>query len=99
MPKNKKKPFKEVYKLSTQVASVVEISEQVKSELLDIMQRLGIVRAESYNKLGSINHWGMDWRKAYPSIRTRRTPESLGLPSKLMEWTVNDVAKCILGYL
>ncbi len=105
MPKNKKKPFNEVYKLSTQVVSVVEISEQVKSELLDIMQRLGIVsakrrlrqRAESYNKLGSINHWGMDWRKAYAEVKSIRCPESLGLPSKLMEWTVNDVAKCILA--
>ncbi len=97
MPKNKKKSKNEVHKLSTQIVEVVEISDLVKAELLDIMQRLGIVRAESYNKLGSVNHWGMDWRKAYPSIRTFRTPESLGLPSKLMEWTVNDVAKCILA--
>jgi transposase len=97
MSKSRKKAKNEVHKLSTQVVRVVEISDLVEAELLDIMQRLGIVRAESYNKLGSVEHWGMDWRKAYPEIRTFRTPESLGLPSKLMEWTVNDVAKCILA--
>ena len=59
------------------------------------MQRLGVVRSESYNKLGSVNHWGLDWKKAYPQVRTFRTPESLNLPSKLMEWTVSDVAKAI----
>jgi hypothetical protein len=100
-----RKALYEVHKLSIQVVTVIEISDLVKTELLDIMGRLGIVsakrrlrqRAESYNKLGSIKHWGMDWRKAYPEIRLFRTPESLGLPSKLMEWTVNDIAKCILA--
>ncbi|NES82221.1 MAG: transposase, partial [Moorea sp. SIO2B7] len=32
---------------------------------------------------------------AYPEVRSFRSPESLGLPSKLMEWTVSDVAKAI----
>ncbi|AOY83671.2 zinc ribbon domain-containing protein [Moorena producens JHB] len=59
------------------------------------MQRLGVVRSESYNKLGSVSHWGLDWKKAYPEVRAFRTPLSLGLPSKLMEWTVSDVAKAI----
>jgi len=43
----------------------------------------------------SISHWGIDWKKAYPEVRSFRTPESLGLPSKLMEWTVSDTAKAI----
>ncbi|NEO63595.1 MAG: transposase, partial [Moorea sp. SIO4G2] len=82
-------------KISTQIVPVVGTTEAVESELLSTMKKLGIVRAESYNKLGSISHWGLDWKKSYPEVRSFRTPESLGLPSKLMEWTVSDVAKAI----
>ncbi|NEP29751.1 hypothetical protein [Moorena sp. SIO3I6] len=80
---------------STQIVTVIGMSESVEAELLSTMKKLGIVRAESYNKLGSINYWSLDWKKAYPDVRSFRTPESLGLPSKLMEWTVSDVAKAI----
>lgn len=97
MAKRKKKPKNEIHKLSTQIVKVVLIDDAVKSELLDLMERLGIVRSESYNKLGGVKHWGMNWRDAYPEVRAFRTPESLGLPSKLMEWTVSDVAKAILA--
>ncbi len=82
-------------KISTQVIPVIGMSESVEAELLSTMKKLGIVRSESYNKLGSVNHWKLDWKKAYPEVRSFRTPESLGLPSKLMEWTVSDVAKAI----
>ncbi|NEN99246.1 MAG: transposase [Moorea sp. SIO1F2] len=82
-------------RISTQVVPVAGMTKSVELELLQVMKKLGIVRAESYNKLGSINHWGLDWKKAYPEVRSFRTPESLGLPSKLMEWTVSDVAKAI----
>ncbi|WP_293088856.1 zinc ribbon domain-containing protein [Moorena sp. SIO3H5] len=71
------------------------MAKSVEIELLSTMKKLGVVRSESYNKLGSINHWGLDWKKAYPEVRSFRSPESLGLPSKLMEWTVSDVAKAI----
>ena len=91
MPKGKK----QAEKLSTQIIPVASMSDEVKAELLTTMNCLGIVRSESYNKLGSINHWGLDWKKAYPLVRAFRTPESLGLPSKLMEWTVSDVKKAI----
>ncbi|WP_287360628.1 zinc ribbon domain-containing protein [Moorena sp. SIO3B2] len=94
MSKRKKKSGT-TKKLSTQVVPVIGMSMAVETELFAIMQRLGIVRSESYNKLGSVSHWGLDWRKAYPEVRSLRTPESLGLPSKLMEWTVSDVAKAI----
>ncbi|KYC38493.1 transposase [Scytonema hofmannii PCC 7110] len=97
MASHNKKPKNEIHKLSTQIVNVVLIDDSVKTELLDLMERLGIVRSEAYNKLGSVKHWGMDWHKAYPLVRAFRTPESLGLPSKLMEWTVNDVAKAILA--
>ncbi|NEO71366.1 zinc ribbon domain-containing protein [Moorena sp. SIO3H5] len=82
-------------RISTQIVPVVEMTESVELELSSTMKKLGIVRSESYNKLGSISHWGLDWKKAYPEVRSFRTPESLGLPSKLMEWTVSDVAKAI----
>ncbi|NEO46603.1 MAG: transposase [Moorea sp. SIO4A3] len=82
-------------KISTQIVPVVGMDQAVEIELLSTMKKLGIVRSESYNKLGSINYWDIDWKKAYPEVRSFRTPESLGLPSKLMEWTVNDVGKAI----
>ncbi|NEO35021.1 MAG: transposase [Moorea sp. SIOASIH] len=82
-------------KISTQIVPVVGMAESVEVELLSTMKKLGTVRSESYNKLGSISHWKLDWKKAYPEVRSFRTPESLGLPSKLMEWTVSDVAKAI----
>ncbi|GAA6614463.1 transposase [Scytonema sp. NUACC26] len=94
---SKRKPKNIVQKFSTQVVEIVSVSSETQTELLDIMERLGVVRAESYNKLGSVRHWGMDWRQAYPEVRSFRTPQSLGLPSKLMEWTVSDVAKAILA--
>ncbi|NEN95339.1 MAG: transposase [Moorea sp. SIO3I7] len=82
-------------KISTQVVPVVGMTKSVEFELLQVMKKLGIVRSESYNKLGSINHWGLDWKKAIPEVKSFRTPDTLGLPAKLMDWTVNDVAKAI----
>ncbi|NEO12810.1 MAG: transposase [Moorea sp. SIO4G2] len=92
---NRQKKSGTIKKLSTQVVPVIGMSMTVEAELFAMMDRLGVVRSESYNKLGSVSHWGLDWRKAYPEVRAFRTPESLGLPSKLMEWTVSDVAKAI----
>ncbi|NEQ86787.1 MAG: transposase [Moorea sp. SIO2I5] len=82
-------------KISTQIVPVVGMTKLVQTELLSTMKKLGIVRSESYNKLGSINHWGLDWKKAIPEVKSFRTPDSLGLPAKLMDWTINDVAKAI----
>ncbi len=82
-------------RLSTQIVPVVGMSKSVDFELLQVMKKLGVVRAESYNKLGSINHWGLDWKKAIPEVKSFRTPNTLGLPAKLMDWTINDVAKAI----
>ncbi|NEQ86304.1 MAG: transposase, partial [Moorea sp. SIO2I5] len=82
-------------KISTQIVPVVGMTQSVEAELLSTMKKLGIVRAESYNKLGSINYWGLDWKKAIPKVKSFRTPDTLGLPAKLMDWTINDVAKAI----
>jgi IS605 OrfB family transposase len=59
------------------------------------MARLGTVRADTYNKLGSLQGWGLHWKKADPIIRAIKHPDDYGIPSKLFEWTVNDVVKCI----
>ncbi len=93
MPKPRKTGI--TRKLSTQIVPVIGINASVKTELLSTMKKLGVVRSESYNKLGSINHWGIDSKKSFREIRTFRSPESLGLPSKLMDWAVCDVAKAI----
>ncbi|AOX04219.1 transposase [Moorena producens PAL-8-15-08-1] len=93
MPKPKK--VGTTKKLSTQIVPVTGMTKSVEAELLSTMKKLGVVRAESYNKLGSINHWGIDWKKSFREVRTFRSPESLGLPSKLMDWAVCDVAKAI----
>ncbi|NEQ85881.1 MAG: transposase [Moorea sp. SIO2I5] len=82
-------------RISTQIVPVVGMTKSVELELLQVMKKLGVVRAESYNKLGSINHWGLDWKKAIPEVKSFRTPDTLGLPAKLMDWTINDVAKAI----
>uniref|UniRef100_A0A1D9FYB0 Transposase n=1 Tax=Moorena producens (strain JHB) TaxID=1454205 RepID=A0A1D9FYB0_MOOP1 len=82
-------------KISTQIVPVVGMTKSIELELFSIMKKLKVVRAESYNKLGSINHWGMDWKKAIPEIKSFRTPDTLGLPAKLMDWTINDCAKAI----
>ncbi|NEO37890.1 MAG: transposase [Moorea sp. SIOASIH] len=82
-------------RISTQIVPVVGMTKSVELELLSTMKKLGIVRSESYNKLGSISHWSLDWKKAIPEVKSFRTPDTLGLPAKLMDWTVNDVAKAI----
>ncbi|WP_293057137.1 MULTISPECIES: zinc ribbon domain-containing protein [unclassified Moorena] len=84
-------------RISTQVVPVVGMTKSVELELLSTMKKLGVVRAESYNKLGSINHWGLDWKKAIPEVKSFRTPDTLGIPAKLMDWTINDVAKAIVA--
>ncbi|WP_293117330.1 zinc ribbon domain-containing protein [Moorena sp. SIO4G3] len=82
-------------KISTQIVPVVGMTASVETELLSTMKKLGIVRSESYNKLGSINYWNLDWKKAIPEVKSFRTPDTLELPAKLMDWTVNDVGKAI----
>ncbi|WAN69007.1 hypothetical protein BJP36_42350 [Moorena producens JHB] len=79
-------------KISTQVVPVVGMTKSVELELFSTMKKLGIVRAESYNKLGSVSHWGMDWKSdaareqgVSPTrycIKTRLSQRSkaLGLP-------------------
>jgi len=59
------------------------------------MSRLGVVRADTYNKLGSMKGWALDWKKADPIIKAIKHPDSYELPSKLFEWTVSDVMKAI----
>ncbi|MCY7334550.1 MAG: transposase [Pseudanabaena sp. CAN_BIN31] len=77
----------------TQVIPVVSCSDidQVKR----LIKLCGVPRALTYNKLGSLQGWGLDWKKADPIIRTMLKPTNIGLPAKLWEWSVNDAMKSI----
>lgn len=77
----------------TQVMPVVDCSD--KEQLKIIMDRCGIARALTYNKLGSLQGWGLDWRLSAPIIRAILHPDEIGLPSKLFEWSVSDCFKAI----
>jgi IS605 OrfB family transposase len=77
----------------TQVIPVVSCADV--EQILEIMHLCGIPRSLTYNKLGSLQGWGLDWRKADPIIRTILQPANIGLPAKLWEWSVNDAMKAI----
>lgn len=65
----------------TQVIPVVYCSDE--TQVSQIMCLCGIPRSLTYNKLGSLQGWGLDWRKADPIIRTILKPSDIGLPAKL----------------
>lgn len=90
--RKKQQKTEEVY---TQVIPVVSCSDEV--QVNQIMHLCGIARALTYNKLGSLRGWGLDWRKADPIVRTQLQPAAIGLPVKLWEWSVNDTMKAILA--
>lgn len=77
----------------TQVIPVVSCADLEQIERS--MELCRIPRALAYNKLGSIQGWGLDWKKADPIVRTILTPQDVGLPAKLWEWSVNDTMKAI----
>ncbi len=77
----------------TQVIPVVFCSDE--TQIQKIMYLCGIPRALTYNKLGSLQGWGLDWKKADPIIRTILEPTDVELPAKLWEWSVNDTMKAI----
>lgn len=64
-------------------------------QLRSIMESVGIARALTYNKLGALQGWGLNWKKADPIIRKIIHPKQLGIPSKLFEWSVSDCFKAI----
>ena len=84
-------------KLTTEIITqVIPVASCADAEQIDrIMHLCGIPRALTYNKLGSIQGWGLDWKKADPIIRTILKPRSIELPAKLWEWAVNDTMKAI----
>jgi hypothetical protein len=91
MPRRKKQQkSQETY---TQVIPVVSCSDE--AQVTEIMRLCGIPRALTYNKLGSLQGWGLDWKKADPVIRVIMKPDDVGLPAKLWEWSVNDAMKAI----
>lgn len=84
-------------KLKTEIfTQVIPVVSCADVEQIDrIMHLCGIPRALTYNKLGSIQGWGLDWKKADPIIRTILKPLDIKLPAKLWEWAVNDTMKAI----
>ena len=77
----------------SQVMPVVNCSDY--EQLLTIMDKCGTARANTYNKLGSLQGWGLNWKKADPLVRQVLHPLDIGLPSKLFEWSVSDCFKAI----
>ncbi len=77
----------------TQVMPVVDCSDV--EQLMAIMDKCGVARAVTYNKLGSLQGWGLNWKKADPIVRKVLHPEKIELPSKLFEWSVSDCFKAI----
>jgi IS605 OrfB family transposase len=84
-------------KLTTEIfTQVIPVVSCADAEQIDrIMHLCGIPRALTYNKLGSIQGWGLDWKKADPIIRTILKPLDIELPAKLWEWAVSDTMKAI----
>ena len=77
----------------TEVMPVVDCSD--KGQLYSIMDKCGTARALTYNKLGSLQGWGQNWKQADPIVRAVLHPDEIGLPSKLFEWSVSDCFKAI----
>ena len=92
MPKKSKKKTESTY---TQVVPVLSCSDKAQVDFL--MNALGTVRAVTYNKLGSLQGWGLKWQFAAPKIRPICPPDSVGLDKarKIWEWSVNDTMKAI----
>ena len=90
MANKKQRTASETY---TQVVSVVSCDD--RAQINKIMHLCGIPRSLTYNKLGSLQGWSLDWKKADAIIRTIIEPGEIGLPSKLWEWSVNDTMKAI----
>ena len=90
MARKKQHKIEEVY---TQVIPVVSCADEAQIE--QIMHLCGIPRVLTYNKLGSLQGWGKDWRAADPIVRTILKPSDIGLPAKLWEWSVSDTMKAI----
>lgn len=87
------KQSQETQEIFTQVIPVIACAdiEQVKR----IMFLCGVPRSLTYNKLGSLQGWGLDWKKANPIIRAILKPLDIELPAKIWEWAVNDTMKAI----
>jgi IS605 OrfB family transposase len=92
---SKKQQAKAIELVSTVVAPVVLCSDE--QQVTTLMEKCGIVRSITYNKLGSLQGWGTSWMQADSIIRTVISPEEVGLgkTKKLFEWSVNDTMKAI----
>lgn len=92
MASKKKKKEKLADYTYTQIIPVVSVSDQ--NQLVSIADRQGQCRAATYNKLGSLQGWGLHWKGADKIVRDLCPPQQ-ELPGKLREWAVNDCFKAI----
>jgi IS605 OrfB family transposase len=88
---SKKSPTTE--EIYTQIVPVIWSDD--KTQIFQLMKLCAIGRALTYNKLCSLQGWGLDWRKAGRLVRTILVPSSIFLPAKLWEWSVSDTMKAI----
>lgn len=89
--KNKKQQTTE--ETYTQIIPVVSCLDE--AQVNQIMHLCGIPRSLTYNKLGSLQGWSVNWREADAIVRTIMTPTDISIPGKLWEWSVNDTMKAI----
>lgn len=86
---------------STHIHPVIECSDRPMVDAL--IDELYTVRANTYNKLGSTQGWGISWMGSQRTIAntfgeaSTYTVQGKPLPSKLFEWTVQDTVKNILA--
>ncbi len=84
---------KDNLRVRTQVLPVISCSDT--EQLTQIMDVCATPRKLTYQKLGSLAGWGLDWKRADKIVRTVQTPANIGLPAKIWEWSVNDTMKAI----
>ena len=92
MASKKKKKEKLTDYTYTQVIPVVSVADP--EQLQTIADRQGQCRAATYNKLGSLQGWGLHWKGADKIVRELCPPQQ-ELPGKLREWALNDCFKAI----
>jgi hypothetical protein len=72
MANKKSQTTEEIY---TRVVPVIFADD--RTQVHQLMELCAIRRALTYNKLGSLQGWGLDWRKTDRLVRTILVPSSI----------------------
>jgi hypothetical protein len=73
---SKRKKQQKTEETYTQVIPIVSCFDE--AQVSQVMSLCGTPRALTYNKLGSLQGWGLDWRKADSIIRTMQLDSLTG---------------------